>query len=96
MRAYLPFYPINPVQQHLHPCLPMRRVKKTPLAEMFAIDRYRFPHVRTDMEKQNLIYNRHDMTLREPIERADKERVLESIFTLPCMEGVLSILNLPY
>jgi hypothetical protein len=41
---------------------------------MVAIDRYRFPHVRTDMAKHNFLYNRHDMTLREPIERVDKER----------------------
>jgi len=114
----LPFYPIHPVQQRLPPCLLMRRAKKRPLAGMVAIDRYRFPHVRTDMAKHNFLYNRHDMTLREPIERVDKERkgplplveraphpllnsraclrILESGFTLPCMEGALSILNLPY
>lgn len=70
----LPFYPIHPVQQRLPPCLLMRRAKKRPLAGMVAIDRYRFPHVRTDMAKHNFLYNRHDMTLREPIERVDKER----------------------
>jgi hypothetical protein len=65
---------------------------------MVAIDRYRFPHVRTDMAKHNFLYNRHDMTLREPIERVDKERkgplplVERAPHPLPLVEPMAALL----